>query len=62
LATSSMISLSSSLVSSFSASANKCPSFPQVLMNVIDCFSITAKWEMLPCKYDVLQFYCHIHF
>jgi len=41
LATSSMLSLSiSSRVVLFFFHKHKCPSFPQVLMNVINCFSV----------------------
>jgi len=65
MATSSTISsFISSLVSSFSASQTQMSLFSS---GADECYKLffsheVGKCEMLPCKYDVLQFYCRIHF
>jgi hypothetical protein len=65
LATSSMISLSQVLCLPFSASART--QMPLFSSGADECYKLffcleVGKWEMLPCVYDVLQFYCNIHF
>jgi hypothetical protein len=63
LATSSRVSLSISFpVSSLfllPQTQMSSPSFLQVLMNVVKCFSVL---KLLPGKYDVLHVYCRTHF